>query len=195
MSSPAQPVSEEKDLERIHSSASSLASRAPPLDFRDLVVIYTAVADRRSTFDQLLWSVPVTSFTAQAFLFTTALAGDSSRAARLISMSISLLVTVMTIHLFTRQLQASDADHRWLDDFEERHNLPRMDRSHGARWSEYQGILPNPAKHFAFLTHATAFTFWANGMLAMGAAALFVLVWAAVKQDDLQVCGARKGVA
>ncbi|GAA5905406.1 hypothetical protein JCM6882_003151 [Rhodosporidiobolus microsporus] len=174
-------------------SARSVASQAPPLDFRDLVCIYQAVAERRSTFDQLLWSVPVTSFTAQAFLFTTALAGDSSRAARLLSMALSLLVTVLTLHLFTRQLQASDADHRWLDDFEERHNLPKQDRSHGARWSEYQAHIPNPARQFAFLTHATAFTFWANGMLAIGAGAVFILVWSAVKQDDLQVCGGNRG--
>ncbi|GAA5971368.1 hypothetical protein JCM11641_008326 [Rhodosporidiobolus odoratus] len=98
-------------------------------------------------------------------------------------MSLSLLVTLMTIHLFTRQLQASDADHRWLDDFEERHCLPKQDCSHGARWREVD----------AFLTHATAFTFWSNGMLVMGLAALFVLVWAVVKQDDLEVCGGKGG--
>ncbi|GAA5856406.1 hypothetical protein JCM8547_008729 [Rhodosporidiobolus lusitaniae] len=160
------------DEAKTPSLSGSEVSHAPPLDFKDLVVIYSAVAERRGTFDQMLWGVPITSFTAQAFLFTTALAGDSSRAARLLSMSLSLLVTIMTLHLFTRQLQASDADHRWLDDFEERHQLPKVDRSHGARWSE---------------------ALWSNGMLAMGAAALFVLVWAAVKQDDLQVCGGNKG--
>lgn len=46
------------------------------MDFADTAVIYQCVADRRSSFDVLLWSVPATGFGAQAFLFTTALAGS-----------------------------------------------------------------------------------------------------------------------
>lgn len=67
---------------------------------------------------------------------TLQLAGDSSRAARLISMALSFLITLLTIQLFTRQLQmsflqscrlpstsspsippqAEDADRRWVHD-------------------------------------------------------------------------------
>ncbi|GAA5929185.1 hypothetical protein JCM1841_006227 [Sporobolomyces salmonicolor] len=122
------------------SRASAASSTAPPHDFSDLCCIYPCVAERRSTFDGLLCRARQT---AQAFLFTTALAGDTSRAARLIAMSLSILVTILTLHLFTRQLQASHAEACWLDDFEKRHNLPFSD--------------------LAFLAQATAFTYWAAG--------------------------------
>lgn len=65
-------------------------------------------------------SVPATGFGAQAFLFTSALAGsvsrsayfapeahfplhrDSARSSRLIAMGLSILLSVMTLQLFTR---------------------------------------------------------------------------------------------
>ena len=46
---------------------------------------YMVVAARRTQFDQLVWQVPVLSLTAQAFLFSIALAGDASRAARVVA--------------------------------------------------------------------------------------------------------------
>lgn len=171
------------------------ASNAAPMDFADTAVIYQCVADRRSSFDVLLWSVPATGFGAQAFLFTTALAGSTARSSRLISMGLSLLLTGMTLQLFTRQLQAEDADRRWLEDWEERHHLAPDDRSHGAIWTQYQSRLPDPARHFGFMTKASAYTFWAHGMVFFGVVALCVLLMAAIipSEQYLENCGGNSG--
>ncbi|KAM0751606.1 hypothetical protein T439DRAFT_355514 [Meredithblackwellia eburnea MCA 4105] len=160
------------------------ASNAPPLDFADAAEIYRCVCERRTGFDVLLWSVPATGFAAQAFLFTTALAGDSARSARLISMGLSILLSLLTLQLFVRQLAAEDADRRWLDDWEARHQLSKDDRSHGDVWEEYQKSVPSPAKHLRFATRASAFTFWAHGILAFGVAALVVLVLVAYEPSS-----------
>ncbi|GAA6000810.1 hypothetical protein JCM10207_004670 [Rhodosporidiobolus poonsookiae] len=103
------------EMRRRGPSPAPTAASASPIDFHDIVQIYQIVAARRANFDLLLWSVPSTSSAAQAFLFQTALAGDSSRTARIVSMALSLLITLLTLQLFTRQLQAEAADHAWLE--------------------------------------------------------------------------------
>ncbi|GAA5863436.1 hypothetical protein JCM1840_007528 [Sporobolomyces johnsonii] len=141
------------------------AASASPIDFHDIVQIYQIVASRRATFDGLLWSVPSTSFAAQAFLFQTALAGNSAQSSRIIAMALSVLITVLTLQLFTRQLQAEAADHAWLEDWEKRHNVDPQDRAHGETWNSYRSVLPKKARHFAFLASIRGFTLWSNGML------------------------------
>ncbi|ORY90745.1 hypothetical protein BCR35DRAFT_328506 [Leucosporidium creatinivorum] len=184
----------EEELGQQSQAGLSDISHAEAFTFHDAVQIYQCVAERRNTFDVLLWMTPATGLTSQAFLFTTALAGDSSRAARLISMALSILITLLTIQLFTRQLQAEDADRRWLEDWEERHKLDEDNRSHGASWARYQAHLPDPARHFGFLTKASAFTYWANGMLGFGVVALLVLIFSIVREDSLVVCGNKKNI-
>ncbi|KAI8459681.1 hypothetical protein BY996DRAFT_6410006 [Phakopsora pachyrhizi] len=120
----------------------SLRSGLPPTSFKDTAVLYQVVAERRNAFDNLLWQVPATSLTAHAFLFSISLAADTGRFARIASMGLCIVITVLTLHLFTRQLQAEDADHRWLTDFEERHQIDYYDRAHGARWKDYRAQKP-----------------------------------------------------
>lgn len=54
------------------------------------------------------------SLTAQSFLFSIALDGETTRMSRIVSMTLSLVITMLTLQLFTRQLQAEGADHDWL---------------------------------------------------------------------------------
>ncbi|POW08624.1 hypothetical protein PSTT_07399, partial [Puccinia striiformis] len=123
---------------RPNSVTPSMISGIPPVSFKDLAVLYQVVAERRTAFDNLLWQVPATSLTAHAFLFSISLAADTGRFARIASMGLCIVITVLTLHLFTRQLQAEDADHRWLADFEERHQIEYCDRAHGDRWRDYR---------------------------------------------------------
>ena len=58
---------------------------------------YPIVAARRSQWDQLLWQVPVLTLTAQAFLFSIALAHDTTRMARFIACLLSLVMTVLSL--------------------------------------------------------------------------------------------------
>lgn len=64
--------------------------------------VYAAVAARRTQFDNMLWQVPVLTVTAQAFLFSIALGADARSTARIIACVLSLLITFLTLHLFTR---------------------------------------------------------------------------------------------
>lgn len=164
------------------------ASHAPPLDFLDAVQIFSIVCERRAVFDTLLWSVPSTSFAAQAFLFQTALAGDSARSARIISMALSILITVLTLQLFTRQLQAEAADHQWLKDWEERHGVDPADCAHGETWDKYRKILPERARHFKWLANIRGFTLWSHGMLVIGLVAAGVLITSAISSTAFQNC-------
>ncbi|KAI5478802.1 hypothetical protein MNV49_004628 [Pseudohyphozyma bogoriensis] len=58
----------------------------------------------------------------------------------------------------------------------------------------YRGYIPDPAKRFEWLTRASAFTFWSNGMLGVGVAAAVVLVMAALPSSEpwLENCGGGK---
>ncbi|ORY90717.1 hypothetical protein BCR35DRAFT_299281 [Leucosporidium creatinivorum] len=168
-------------------TAASAASAAP-IDFHDLVQIYQLVAARRSVFDSLLWTVPSTSFAAHSFLFQTALAGDTSQAARIISMALSVLITILTLQLFTRQLQAAAADHAWLEDWEKRHGVDERDCAHGPTWAKYRSVLPPRARHFKVLAAIRGFTLWSNGMTIIGFVALGVLIASALNPTTFQNC-------
>ncbi|SCZ92011.1 BZ3500_MvSof-1268-A1-R1_Chr5-3g08281 [Microbotryum saponariae] len=178
---------EARRLERNLSALSfQSAATASPLDFHDLVQIYEIVASRRAAFDNLLWSVPSTSFagksveqqavdqteTQASFLFQIALGGDSSRSARIISMCLSILISFLTLQLFTRQLQAEAADHAWLEDWEMRHNVTPSDRAHGETWRGYREILPVRAGIYAPLAKFRGFSLWSHGMVVIGMVAV-----------------------
>jgi len=79
---------------------------------------YAAVAARRTSWDSLLWQVPVLSLTAQAFLFVTALGPDSAWWARIIASTLSINLTVLSIRLMARHRQGELNDAHWLADFE-----------------------------------------------------------------------------
>ncbi|KAL8291763.1 hypothetical protein RQP46_002021 [Phenoliferia psychrophenolica] len=98
----------------------------------------------------------------QAFLFQTALAGDSAQSARIISMALSILITILTLQLFTRQLQAEAADHAWLEDWEKRHHVHPTDCAHGETWQKYRSVPPKRARCFKFLASIRGFTLWSN---------------------------------
>src|SRR6266705_6760573 len=68
--------------------------------------VYAAVAARRTQFDNLVWQVPVLSITAQAFLFTIALGADNRPVSRVIACLLSMIVTFLTVQIFTRHRQA-----------------------------------------------------------------------------------------
>ncbi|OAV91621.1 hypothetical protein PTTG_09891 [Puccinia triticina 1-1 BBBD Race 1] len=163
---------------RPNSIAPSIYSGVPPSSFKDLAVLYQVVAERRTAFDNLLWQVPATSLTAHAFLFSISLAADTGRFARIASMGLCIVITVLTLHLFTRQLQAEDADHRWLADFEERHQIEYYDRAHGDRWRDYRAQKPAGAGKLGWLAMHRSYPLWSKGMLIIGFLAVAILILA-----------------
>lgn len=170
---------------RPNSIAPSIHSGVPPSSFKDLAVLYQVVAERRTAFDNLLWQVPATSLTAHAFLFSISLAADTGRFARIASMGLCIVITVLTLHLFTRQLQAEDADHRWLADFEERHQIEYYDRAHGDRWRDYRAQKPAGAGKLGWLAMHRSYPLWSKGMLIIGFLAVAILILAIFKPTAL----------
>lgn len=166
-------------------SITSMTSRMPPTTFKDISILYQVVAERRTAFDNLLWQVPATSLTAHAFLFSISLAADTGRFARIASMSLCIVITILTLHLFTRQLQAEDADHRWLADFEERHQIDYFDRAHGARWKDYRAQKPAGAGRLGWLAMHRSYPLWSKGMITIGALAFVILVLAIFHEPTL----------
>ncbi|MBW0495423.1 hypothetical protein O181_035138 [Austropuccinia psidii MF-1] len=165
-------------LARMPSLNPSMHSGIPPTSFKDLAVLYQVVAERRTAFDNLLWQVPATSLTAHAFLFSISLAADTGRFARIASMGLCIVITILTLHLFTRQLQAEDADHAWLIEFEERHQIEYQDRAHGARWSEFRDKKPKGAGKLGWLALHRSYPLWSKGMLIIGLLAVAILILA-----------------
>ncbi len=109
----------------------------------------------------MLWRVPVLSFTAQAFLFSIALAPDSSRAARILTSLLATLILFLSIHLLTRHRQAEIADGEWLGRVEllfatapeliasgeEGPRVPIQWPMHGPAWRVYRnGVSPDAGR-------------------------------------------------
>lgn len=89
---------------------------APPNEHQH--ALYEAAVARRLQWDNLLWQVPVLSFTAQAFLFTVALSAGNDSWARIIASLLSLVIALLSILLMARHRQGEITDAHWLEDFE-----------------------------------------------------------------------------
>jgi hypothetical protein len=120
--------------------------------------MYLAIAARRTQFDNLLWQVPVLSLTAQAFLFTVALGANTSRAARIIAACLSLIITFLTLQLFTRHRQAEITDADWLERYEtETLGVPS---AHGIAWRQARNTRIQAAGVFSSLARLGGFRTW-----------------------------------
>ena len=138
------------------------------------LAVYEAVYLRRLQFDNLLWQVPVLSLTGQAFLFTTALDGGTSRMARLIAASLALVASVLSMHLMARHRQAEVSDARWLEEFERRHFTDGQDTYvvHGRAFKTRRDAQPAGGP----LAKIAAFPVWVGWLGLFGLAAVIVLV-------------------
>ncbi|KAA1421261.1 hypothetical protein F0U44_02815 [Nocardioides humilatus] len=150
--------------------------------------VYAAVANRRTQFDNLLWQVPVLTFTAQAFLFTIALAGDTSRTARIITSLLALLMSLLAWHLMARHRKAEVADGNWLAAVEAATaasptgaGLPSTATNvqwpmHGTGWRDYRNTAdPDVGPVSTKIALLGGFTVWSKGLLIFGLAAIVVL--------------------
>ncbi|MFC5788932.1 hypothetical protein ACFPPE_03600 [Agromyces tardus] len=154
-------------------------------DFEASNSVYGTVAARRLQWDNLLWQVPVLSLTAQAFLFTIALGGDTATLARLVACSLSLLVTILTVGLMGRHRQAELTDAHLLRDLEA--DFPEALRIHGEPWRKRRnetridaGLLDRVIPMWPM------YKAWTYGLLFFGAAAIGVAVVAVAWPDLLQ---------
>jgi hypothetical protein len=101
------------------------------------MLVWQTLAARRSGYDTMMWQTPSLGMTAQAFLFTLALASGSSPWARLIAALLSLILSLLVM-----QLMAKHRRHELLDSL----LLERIEQSMGIR--AVAGMAPhaNPAR-------------------------------------------------
>lgn len=75
----------------------SPAEKAVDLPEEHFGSVYSAIANRRTAFDTLMWQVPALGLAAQAFLLTIAFGSKSSSIARCISGGLAAVVALVAI--------------------------------------------------------------------------------------------------
>ena len=157
--------------------------------------VYSAIASRRAQWDNLLWQVPVLSLTAQAFLLSIALDPGGSTMGRLVSTTLSFLISFLCVDLMRRHRTAELVDAHWLEDVERMliahpDNPSDPDRPPPVHtWPGDKIPLPFHGKGFrdARDTHAprtgrvpfskqTAFRIWSVGISLFGVVAAFLFI-------------------
>lgn len=123
---------------------------------------YEQLKETRLHHDQLVWQVPALSLTAQAFLFTISLAPDTSRLARILAATLSVVAAVLSIQLMARHRLSELTMARRLEDFE---------RANGLVPANFAGTLtldrgPRFARPLASLR---SFDVWVWGLALFGA--------------------------
>jgi len=138
-------------------------------------MIYALVEGRRLQWDNLLWQVPVLGFTAQAFLFSIALSPDTTSLARVIVMTLSVVITFLSMTLMARHRQAELTDSHWLERYEA--EWDEADKQHGRAWRERRnegktdsGVLDK------IIPLLPGYLTWQIGLALFGATALAVVV-------------------
>lgn len=146
---------------------------------QERLIAYQTVEARRLQWDNLLWQVPVLSFTAQAFLFSIALAPDARSAARIIVALLSIVITILSITLMARHRQAEVTDAHWLEEYEE--DWPDKDKQHGDAWrlrrnaeKPHGGVLDSIVPLFpGYITWQIGLSFFGLAAIAVIAIAIF----------------------
>ncbi|KAH7103102.1 hypothetical protein BKA62DRAFT_697221 [Auriculariales sp. MPI-PUGE-AT-0066] len=119
------------------------------------------------------------ALTAHAFLFTIALAGDSTPLARYLSMVISLIITLLTCRLFIGHMIREVADRAWLAEFEKAY-LPEIGRVHIKHWSYRKNVNKKKAGWMRILFILPAFQTWRDGLVVMCGVSVAVIAVTAV---------------
>jgi colanic acid biosynthesis protein WcaH len=89
---------------------------------------YNILNARRDSFNSLLWSTPVISLTAQAFLFTIALNPDVSVYSRIISAFLALITAVASIHLLMKHRFYEEEHAKISHKYERNHGLAEINK-------------------------------------------------------------------
>jgi len=139
--------------------------------------IYESISARQINQDAMLWQTPALGLTAQAFLFTIALSGGNSQAARLMAASLALLVSLLTMQLMARHRQLAGIDANVLEEFEAGQALTQ---ARGA--APHQRLVPT-SRWWILRLRST--TLWIYGLGLFGLAAATVIVLTAVSPGTL----------
>lgn len=165
----------------LESPASGSGQQALPRD----EVVYPVVSSRRQGYDQMMWQVPALSLTAQAFLFSIALASSASQATRLIAATLALFTSLMSIQLMGKHRHHELQDALLLEKMEQDLGMrpvhtrkPPMGRSPSTGPNSSPGAGPARTP-WLWLIGLSSYRVWVLGLGVFGLAAAVVLVLSA----------------
>ena len=95
-----------------------MSSDADGLSTSELLTVWQVVAARRASYDAMMWQTPALGMTAQAFLLTLALGSGASNSARMISAALSILISLMVVHLLAKHRRNEFLDSLVLEEIE-----------------------------------------------------------------------------
>ncbi len=113
--------------------------------------LYQVIANRRCSYDSMLWSTPVISLAGLAFLFNIALSPQTAEWPRRLVSFVAVCFAFASAHLLYKHRYGERNDSDWLEAYEEKHlscrpvhGKPTHVTTMVARWSAYliwQGLL------------------------------------------------------
>jgi hypothetical protein len=135
--------------------------------------IYEAVAQRRLGQDTMVWETPALCLTAEAFLFTIALSGGNSQAARLMAAILALTVSLLAIQLMAKHRHLSTVDALLLEKLEEGEELTEaIGVAPHTKQDQLAGVV-GVTPHWSIVL--SSFRIWICGMVLFGAASIAVI--------------------
>ena len=96
---------------------------------------YQNMANRRQTYDTLMWQTPVLSLTAQAFLFNIALDLTKGNFAQIGASALAIIVSFASIQLMAKHRCHEVKTSEWLHDFEEQHQKYGLKPINPSEWA------------------------------------------------------------
>jgi hypothetical protein len=156
----------------------SNAVQAPHND-QKLLASYQVLANRRLAQDSLMWQTPALGLTAQAFLFNIALNSTSSRTARLISMFLALITSLLSMQLMSKHRNYETNDSKNLENFEAEHSFPMLHHSSALK----SPSLFNQQRIFFSMS---SYRVWMAGLAMFAITAIFIIVITIAVPEILQ---------
>ncbi|MFQ6398324.1 hypothetical protein ACLMAJ_33400 [Nocardia sp. KC 131] len=143
----------------------------------NLEMLYQCVADRRLQYENLLWQVPTVSLTAQAFLFSIALAEGNAPVAKIASSLLALIVSIISIMLMASHRLAERKDAKWLERFEQQELHAGAWGANGAVFEAHQDIADLGVGRMGnLLLLRQMFKVWVVGLGCFGVTAIFMIL-------------------
>lgn len=140
-------------------------------------ILYQSVSDRRLQYENLLWQVPTVSLTAQAFLFSIAMAAENLPIAKVASSLLALIVSIISILLMASHRLAERKDTKWLERFEQQHLRAGPWGPSGAAFEAHQdshNLGVGRMGNLLVLRHM--FIVWVIGLGCFGVTAIFMIL-------------------
>lgn len=137
--------------------------------------LYQVVANRRCSYDSMLWSTPVISLAGLAFLFNIALSPDTAEWPRRFASFLAVCFALASAHLLYKHRYGERNDSDWLEAYEKEHLSCQA--VHGKRGTAQQ----SPSGWT--MERLSAYWIW-QGLLIVFFGAAFVVLFLACSNPD-----------